>query len=93
MSEDADRLRILIDLHELAITRLFETASGGAEARRLVVADVRRLLADTRPLQPQGPAARTYEALLRRLDAAGSDPELGVVPTPEQGLPPSGPGA
>jgi hypothetical protein len=93
MAGEAERLGLLIDLHELALTRLFETAAGGAEAKALFVADVRRLLAATRTLQPEGPAARTYEALLRRLGATAGDPDLAVSPTPEQGLPPSGPGA
>ncbi|MGU3539299.1 hypothetical protein [Methylobacterium sp. A54F] len=94
MSDEIERLGLLLNLHELAITRLFEAVPEGAAARRSFIADVRRLLDDTRALQPHGPAAQTYEALLRRFDATGPDDgALGVTPTPERGLPPAGAGA
>jgi hypothetical protein len=94
MSEDTQKLEILVGLYELAISRLFETVPGGDEAKRLFVQDVRQLLDSTNELQPHSPAAQTYEALLRRLGAAPPDAAggLGVVPTPEQGLPTSGSG-
>ncbi|MEZ0250585.1 MAG: hypothetical protein ACAH20_06445 [Methylobacteriaceae bacterium] len=93
MTDEIERLGLLAGLMEVAIGRLFETAEGGAEAKRLFVEDVRRLLADTRAVQTQSPAIQTYEALLRRLGATGAeDGPLGVVPTPEQGLPPAGAG-
>lgn len=93
MAEEIARLGLLAGLLETAIGRLFETSEGGAQAKALFVADVRRLLADTREVQSQSPAIRTYEALLRRLGAVGTgDGALGVVPTPEQGLPPAGAG-
>jgi hypothetical protein len=94
MSEDTQKLEILVGLYELAISRLFETVPGGKEAKRLFVDDVRQLLDSTNELQPHSPAAQTYEALLRRLGAAPPDAAggLGVVHTPEQGLPPSGSG-
>ncbi|KQP35179.1 hypothetical protein ASF49_22545 [Methylobacterium sp. Leaf104] len=94
MPEDTQKLGILIGLYELAISRLFETVPKGDEAKRLFVDDVRQLLDSTNELQPHSPAAQTYEALLRRLGAAPPDAAggLGVVPTPEQGLPPSGSG-
>ncbi|GMA74952.1 hypothetical protein GCM10025880_13690 [Methylorubrum aminovorans] len=55
---------------------------------------MRRLLAETRALQGDSPAVQTYEALLRRLGATrpGDADGLGVVPTPEQGVPPVGSG-
>ena len=94
MSEDTQRLGLLVGLYELAISRLFETVPSGDEARRLFVQDVRQLLDSTNELQPHSPAAQTYEALLRRLGAAPPNAAdgLGVVPTPEQGLPTSGSG-
>lgn len=93
MSDEIERLGLLTGLMEAAIGRLFEASPGGAEAKRLFVEDVRRLLADTREVQDASPAIQTYEALLRRLGAAGpGDGALGVVPTPEQGLPPAGTG-
>ncbi|GJD94817.1 hypothetical protein [Methylobacterium iners] len=88
MQDDSAIGSLHADLLELAVMRLFETASGGAEAKALFVADVRRLLADTEAVQPDSPAVRTYTALLRRLGADDSP-----VPTPEQGLPPVGSGA
>jgi hypothetical protein len=94
MSDDTQKLGLLVGLYELAISRLFEAVTGGDEAKRLFVQDVRQLLDSTNELQPHSPAAQTYEALLRRLGAAGPDAAggLGVVPTPEQGLPISGSG-
>ena len=94
MSDDTQKLGLLIGLYELAISRLFEAVPGGGEAKRLFVQDVRQLLDSTNELQPHSPAAQTYEALLRRLGAAGPNTPggLGVVPTPEQGLPISGSG-
>lgn len=93
MADEIARLGLLAGLMEVAIGRLFETSDGGAEAKRLFVEDVRRLLADTRGVQAHSPAIQTYEALLRRLGATESgDGTLGVVPTPEQGLPPAGAG-
>ena len=76
-----------------ALTRLTLSPEGG-QARDRFVEDVRRLLADTRELQADSPAAQTYEALLRRLGAThpGDADGLGVVPTPEQGVPPVGSG-
>jgi hypothetical protein len=88
MQDGAEIAGLHADLLELAVMRLFETVSGGAEAKALFVADLRRLLADTEAVQPDSPAVRTYTALLRRLGADES-----AVPTPEQGLPPAGPGA
>ncbi|WP_264047985.1 hypothetical protein [Methylobacterium flocculans] len=92
MPEDTQKLEILMGLYELAISRLFEALPGGDEAKRLFVQDVQQLLDSTNELQPHSPAAQTYEALLRRLGAAPPNAAggLGVVPTPEQGLPPSG---
>ena len=94
MSDDTQKLEILVGLYELAISRLFETVPEGGEAKRLFVQDVRQLLNSTNEVQPHSPAAQTYEALLRRLGAAPPDATggLGVVPTPEQGLPPAGSG-
>lgn len=94
MSEDTQKLQILVGLYELAISRLFETVPGGDEAKRRFVQDVQQVLDRTNELQPHSPAAQTYEALLRRLGAAPPDAAggLGVVPTPEQGLPPAGAG-
>ncbi|WP_375408932.1 hypothetical protein [uncultured Methylobacterium sp.] len=94
MSDDTQKLGLLVNLYELAITRLFDTVPGGREAKRLFVEDVRQVLDRTNELQPHSPAAATYEALLRRLGATGPDdaPGLDVVPTPEQGLPPAGSG-
>ncbi|POR40417.1 hypothetical protein [Methylobacterium sp. V23] len=94
MSDDTQKLEILVGLYELAISRLFETVPEGSEAKRLFVEDVRQLLDNTNEVQAHSPAAQTYEALLRRLGAAPPDAAggLGVVPTPEQGLPPSGSG-
>ncbi|KQP10128.1 hypothetical protein ASF28_02935 [Methylobacterium sp. Leaf99] len=94
MSDDTQKLQILVGLYELAISRLFETVPGGDEAKRLFVQDVQQVLDSTNELQPHSPAAQTYEALLRRLGAAPPDAAggLGVVPTPEQGLPPAGAG-
>jgi len=92
-SDEIARLGLLAGLMEVAIGRLFETSEGGAEAKRLFVGDVRRLLADTSEVQTHSPAIRTDEALLRRLGATeAGDGALGVVPTPEQGLPPAGAG-
>ncbi|HEX8415962.1 MAG TPA: hypothetical protein VF641_00020 [Methylobacterium sp.] len=82
-----ETVRLRVDLLELAVARLFETSEGGAEAKRLFVAEVARLRADTEALQPGSPAVQTYAALLRRLGA-----DTSAVPTPEHGLPPSGPG-
>ena len=94
MSDEIARLGLLAGLMEVAIGRLFETTAGGSEAKRLFIEDVRRLLADPREVQAHSPAIQTYEALLRRLGATGAgDGALGVVPTPEQGLPPAGAGA
>lgn len=93
MQDEVAKLNVLINCLELAVGRLFEAADGGSRAKGLFVEDLRRLLDDTNELQPNSPAARTYEALLRRLGAAGGSSELGVVPTPEQGAPPVGPGA
>ena len=94
MSDDTQKLELLVGLYELAISRLFETVPSGGEAKRLFVQDVRQLLDSTNELQPRSPAAQTYEALLRRLGAADPDAPggQGVVPTPEQGLPTSGTG-
>ena len=94
MSDDTQKLGILVGLYELAIGRLFESVPGGGEAKRLFGEDVRQLLDSTNELQLHSPAAETYEALLRRLGAAAPDAAggLGVVPTPERGLPPSGSG-
>jgi hypothetical protein len=94
MSDDTQKLEILVGLYELAISRLFETVPGGDKAKRLFVQDVEQLLDSTNELQPHSPAAQTYKALLRRLGAAPPDTDggLGVVPTPERGLPPSGSG-
>lgn len=93
MSDEVERLGLLTGLLETAIGRLFETSPSGAEAKRLFVEDLRRLLAETRAVQEDSPAIRTYAAMLRRLGAAGPDEgDLGVVPTPERGLPPAGPG-
>lgn len=94
MSEDTQKLQILVGLYELAISRLFETVPSGNEAKRLFIKDVQQVLDSTNELQPHSPAAQTYEALLRRLGAAPPDAAggLGVVPTPEQGLPPAGSG-
>ncbi|KQQ48639.1 hypothetical protein ASF58_05045 [Methylobacterium sp. Leaf125] len=94
MSDDSRKLEILVGLYELAISRLFETVPEGGEAKRLFVEDVRQLLGSTNEVQPHSPAAQTYEALLRRLGAAPPDAAggLGVVPTPERGLPVSGSG-
>lgn len=92
---EVQKLELLTGLYEVAIGRLFETVPGGDEAKRRFAADVRQLLEVTRERQPDGLAVQTYEALLRRLGAAPPDAAggLGVVPTPEQGLPPSGSGA
>lgn len=94
MSDDTQKLEILVGLYEFAISRLFERVPLGGEAKRLFVEDVRQLLSSTNEIQPHSPAAQTYEALLRRLGAP--PPEafggLGVVPTPERGLPTSGSG-
>ncbi|TXM65583.1 hypothetical protein FV226_24780 [Methylobacterium sp. WL12] len=93
MSEQVEKLGILVGLFELAIGRLFETVPAGDEAKRLFVDDVRQLLDATNELQPHSPAAQTYESLLRRLGATSpEDAGLGVAPTPEHGLPVSGPG-
>ena len=94
MTDDATRLGLLVNLYELAITRLFDTVPGGLEAKRLFVEDVRQVLDRTNEIQPHSPAAQTYEALLRRFGATTPDDAsgLGVVPTPEQGLPSSGSG-
>lgn len=94
MSEQVEKLGILVGLFELAIGRLFETVPGDDEAKRRFVADVRHLLASTNALQPHLPAAQTYEALLRRSGATSPEEAagLGVAPTPEHGLPVSGPG-
>lgn len=94
MSDDTQKLEILVGLYELAISRLFEAVPEGGEAKRLFIQDVRQLLDSTNEVQPHSPAAQTYEALLRRLGAAPPDAAggLGVVPTPEQGLPPAGSG-
>lgn len=92
MSDEVERLGILVELMELALGRMFETTPGGSKAKGLFVEDVRRLLADTRERQPDSPAVQTYVALLRRLGAVEADDPsgLGVVPTPEHGLPPAG---
>lgn len=94
MADETERLGLLVGVFELALTRLFEASPGGGQARALFAEDVRRLLADTREVQAGSPAVQTYEALLRRMGATGpGDADgLGVVPTPEQGLPPSGSG-
>ncbi|MBB5761362.1 hypothetical protein ABEV34_10180 [Methylorubrum rhodesianum] len=94
MADDTDRLGLLVGVFELALNRLFEASPEGGQARDRFVEDVRRLLADTRELQADSPAAQTYEALLRRLGAThpGDADGLGVVPTPEQGVPPVGSG-
>ena len=93
MSEQVEKLGILVGLFELAIGRLFETVPAGDEAMRLFVDDVRQLLDATNELQPHSPAAQTYESLLRRLGATSpEDAGLSVAPTPEHGLPVSGPG-
>ncbi|MBB2961859.1 hypothetical protein [Methylobacterium sp. R2-1] len=94
MADDTERLGLLLGVFELALSRLFEASPGGGQARDLFVEDVRRLLADTRELQSDSPAVQTYEALLRRLGATspGDADGLGVVPTPEQGVPPVGSG-
>ncbi|MGA4553934.1 hypothetical protein [Methylorubrum aminovorans] len=94
MAEDTERLGLLVSVFELALGRLFEASPGGGQARDLFVEDVRRLLAETRALQGNSPAVQTYEALLRRLGATrpGDADGLGVVPTPEQGVPPVGSG-
>lgn len=95
MTDETERLGLLVSVYELALTRLFEASPEGGRARDLFVEDVRRLLADTREVQADGtPAVQTYEALLRRLGAAraGDPGGLGVVPTPERGLPPAGSG-
>lgn len=94
MSEQVEKLGILVGLFELAIGRLFETVPAGDEAKRLFVDDVRQLLDATNELQPHSPAAQTYESLLQRLGATSPEDALGlgVAPTPEHGLPVSGPG-
>lgn len=94
MQDEVAKLNVLINCLELAIGRLFETASGGAQAKALFVGDLKGLLDNTNELQPDSPAAKTYEALLRRLGAADAQDGsgLGVVPTPEQGAPPVRPG-
>lgn len=94
MADDTERLGLLMGVFELALSRLFEASPGGGQARDLFVEDVRRLLADTRELQSESPAVQTYEALLRRLGATrpGDADGLGVIPTPEQGVPPAGSG-
>lgn len=93
--DEVERLRVLVGAFETALGHLFEASPGGSEARARLAADLRALLDSTNERQPGSPAAQTYEALLRRLGATGpGDPSgLGAVPTPERGLPPSGPGA
>ncbi|MFF8799595.1 MULTISPECIES: hypothetical protein [unclassified Methylobacterium] len=94
MADETERLGLLVGVFELALTRLFEVSPGGGQARERFVEDVQRLLADTRAIQTDSPAVQTYTALLRRLGAAdpGDPGGLGVIPTPEHGLPPSGSG-
>lgn len=94
MADETEQLGLLVAVFELALARLFEASPGGGRARDLFVEDVRRLLADTRELQGESPAAQTYEALLRRLGVTHpGDPDgIGVVPTPERGAPPVGAG-
>ncbi|WP_336491279.1 hypothetical protein [Methylobacterium nigriterrae] len=92
MQDEVERLRVLIGALELALGHLFAASPGGEEARGRFAADLRDLLAATNERQPGSPAAETYEALLRRLGAAGPAETLGAVPTPERGAPPSGPG-
>ncbi|KAB1070464.1 hypothetical protein [Methylobacterium planeticum] len=95
MQDEVERLRVLVGAFELAIGHLFADSPGGEAAKGRFVADLRALLDATTERQPGSPAAETYAALLRRLGAAGPDDPsgLGVVPTPEQGAPPVGPGA
>jgi hypothetical protein len=78
MSDDTQKLEILVGLYELAISRLFETVPEGSEAKRLFVEDVRQLLDNTNEVQAHSPAAQTYEALLRRLGAAPPDAAGGL---------------
>ncbi len=94
MADETERLGLLVGVFELALTRLFEASPEGGQARERFVEDVQRLLADTREVQTGSPAVQTYAALLRRLGAAepGDPGGLGVVPTPEHGLPPAGSG-
>ncbi|AWN43502.1 hypothetical protein [Methylobacterium durans] len=95
VQDEVERLRVLVGAFELALGHLFEASPGGSEARARLAADLHELLDRTNERQAGSPAAQTYEALLRRLGAAAPDDPsgLGVVPTPEQGLPPVGPGA
>jgi len=95
MQDEVERLRVLVGTLELALGHLFAASPGGDAAKARFVADLRALREATNARQPGSPAAETYEALLRRLGAAHPDDPsgLGVVPTPEHGAPPVGPGA
>jgi hypothetical protein len=52
ISDDTQKLEIMVGLYELAISELFETFPSGDEARCLFVEDVRQVLGSTNELQP-----------------------------------------
>lgn len=62
MSEDTQKLQILVGLYELAISRLFEMVPGGDDAKRQFVQDVQQVLDSTNELQRYSSAAQTYSA-------------------------------